>query len=209
MTSSYKFLGKTHAPTPALKPSKRWMEAHFGVHSLWQPIESDLPANLTDVATRSFLTAVGFPAIKLRAIGWDSTHLKTSVGPLDAWDADELYGLRCPDDDSPPVNFAFHLGSVDQWMVMVGGEDGDVAHYDPDGWDHADGYQGLIATSLGRFAGLLWMLSEVVQRLGPIPDEEEEAWKAVMAKLRERMIEYDDCVEEGSKFWDGIFESFE
>jgi hypothetical protein len=182
------------------------MATHFGVDWVWQPQEPDLPVNLTDETTRAFLLDVGFPAVKLKVIGWDSTHLKKDDGPLEAWDADELYGLRYPDDDSPPDNFAFLFGSTDEWMVMVGGEDGAVVHYDPDGWDHADGYQGLVATSLLHLAVLLWMLADVAQRLQITPDEEEEAWQVVLSTLKERMIEYDDCVE-GSKFWDGMFES--
>jgi hypothetical protein len=158
---------------------------------------------------------VGFPAVKLQCAGFDSTHLTKDAGPLEPYDADELYGERFPDDDSPPTNLCFHFGSVSEWMVMVGGEDGDVSHYDPAGWDHADGYQGMIAGSLRSFAVLLGMLAEVAERLDMVSDrfsedeEREEARKAILDRLRERMVEYDDCVEEGSKFWDSIFESLE
>lgn len=190
------------------------METHFNASSMWLPKTSDLPSNLTDDTTREFLTTVGFPAMKLSVIGWDSTTLKDSAGEnLQEFDADELYGLRYPDDDSAPTNFAFHIGSVDTSMVMVGGVDEDVVHYDPDGWDHGDGHQGLVATSLGRLVVLLWMLAEVVERPGmdimsgmPDEEEEDELGEKVLGRLRERMIEYDDCVED-SKLWDGIFES--
>lgn len=188
---------------------------HVSANSLWLPNMSDLPSNLTDDATHEFLTTVGFPAMKLKEIGWDSTHLKEEAGGnLQEFDADELYGLQYLD-ESPPTNFAFHIGSVDTSMVMVGGEDGDVVHYDPDGWDHGDGYQGLVATSLGRLVILLWMLAEVVERSGLMiisglagEEEDDELGERVLNKLRERMVKYDDCVEEGSKFWDGIFETF-
>lgn len=57
-----------------------------------------------------------------------------------------------------------------------------MMHYDPDGWDHGDGYQGLVATSLGRLIILLWMLVEVVERsglmivLGLVGEEEDDKW---------------------------------
>ncbi|OJJ41101.1 hypothetical protein ASPWEDRAFT_244996 [Aspergillus wentii DTO 134E9] len=183
-------------PTPT-RPDNGWMKSHFGIDSIWQPTESDFPRDLTDPDTRSFLTTVGFPAMKLKMSGFDSTHLKDR-GLLQAFDADELYGLRYPDDDSPPTNFAFHFASLDQWMVMVGGEDGEVALYDPDGWDHADGYQGLVTERLDVI---------VPESVGD-EEKQEEMQQAVLGRLRERMVEYDDCVEE-CKFWDGVFEAFE
>ncbi|KAJ6063968.1 SUKH-4 immunity protein-domain-containing protein [Penicillium canescens] len=194
---------------------KVWLEDRFGAGSLWQPEESDIPSALTDSGARTFLTTVGFPAVKLQSAGFDSTHLTKDAGPLEPYDADELYGERFPDDDSPPTNLCFHFGSVSEWMIMVGGEDGDVCHYDPAGWDHADGYQGMIAGSLKSFAVLLGMLAEVAERLDMVADrfsedeEREEARKVILDSLRERMVEYDNCVEEGSKFWDNIFEGLE
>jgi hypothetical protein len=199
--------------TPRL--GKVWLEDRFGAGSLWQPEESDIPSALTDSGTRKFLTTVGFPAVKLPCAGFDSTHLTKDAGPLEPYDADELYGERFPDDDSLPTNLCFHFGSVSEWMMMVSGEDGDVSHYDPSGWDHADGYQGMIAGSLGSFAVLLGMLAEVAERLDMVTNglskdkEREEARKAILDRLRERMVEYDGCVEEGSKFWDDVFEGLE
>ena len=40
----------------------------------------------------------------------------------------------------------------------------------------------------------------------PGEEEDDELGEKVLGRLRERMIEYDDCVED-SKLWDGIFES--
>jgi hypothetical protein len=199
--------------TPSL--DKVWLEDRFGAGSLWQPEESDIPSALTDSGTRTFLTTVGFPAVNLRCAGFDSTHLTKDAGSLEPYDADELYGERFPDDDSPPTNLCFHFGSVSEWMAMVGGEDGYVSHYDPAGWDHADGYQGIIAGSLERFVVLLGMLAEVAERLDMVADglsedeEREKVRKAILDRLRERMVEYDGSVEEGSKFWDDIFEGLE
>ena len=192
-----------------------WLEGRLGTGSLWQPEESDIPPALKDSGTRTFLTAVGFPAVRLRRACFDSTHLTKDAVPLEPYDADELYGERYPDDDSPPTNLCFHFGSVNEWMLMVSGEDGIVSHYDPGGWDHADGYQGMIAGSLKSFAVLLGMLAEVAEWLDMVTDgsseenETEEVRKSILYKLRERMVEYDDCVEEGSKFWDEVFERFE
>ncbi|KAE8422595.1 SUKH-4 immunity protein-domain-containing protein [Aspergillus pseudocaelatus] len=196
-------------------PDKAWLEDRFGAGSLWQPEESDIPSALTDSETRTFLTTVGFPAVKLRCAYFDSTHLTKDTGFLEPYDADELYGERYPDDDSPPTNLCFHFGSVGEWMMMVSGEDGDVSHYDPAGWDHADGYQGMIAGSLESFAVLLGMLAEVAERPYMVSDglsedeEREEARKAILDRLRERMVEYDSSVEKGSKFWDEVFEDLE
>jgi hypothetical protein len=199
----------------ARSPDTVWLEDRFGTGSLWKPKDSDIPPALTHSGTRNFLTAVGFPAIKLQCADFDSTHLTKEVVPLEPYDADELYGERYPDDDSPPTNFCFHFGSVNEWMVMVEGEDGFVSHYDPSGWDHAEGYQGMIAGSLRGFAVLLGMLAEASEWLDMVTDrlsEEkdiEEVRNSILNKLRERMEEYDDCVEEGSKFWDDVFENFE
>jgi hypothetical protein len=59
------------------------------------------------------------------------------------------------------------------------------------------------------------MLAEVAERLDMVADrfsedeEREEASKAILDRLREKMVECDDCVEEGSKFWDNVFEGLE
>lgn len=155
---------------------------------------------------------MGFPVIDLRRTGYDSTHLSKAERRLEPYDADELYGRRTPDDDSPRTNFCFHFGSVGEWMMMVDGENGEVCLYDPGGWDHADGYQGMVAFSLEIFAVLLGVLARVVEKLDTATDvfgedEGEEVRKAVLDSLRERMAEYDYCVSEGCTFWDELFEN--
>lgn len=96
--------------------------------------------------------------------------------------------------------------------MMVDGENGEVCLYDPGGWDHADGYQGMVAFSLEIFAVLLGVLARVVEKLDTATDvfgedEGEEVRKAVLDSLRERMAEYDYCVSEGCTFWDELFEN--
>ncbi|OJJ04004.1 hypothetical protein ASPVEDRAFT_43452 [Aspergillus versicolor CBS 583.65] len=192
-------------------PDKAWLEDHFGPGSLWQPDESEFPPELADAATRTFLTTVGFPVIDLRRTGYHSTHLSKAERRLEPYDSDELYGRRTPDDDSPRTDFCFHFGSVWEWMVMVDGENGEVCLYDPGGWDHGAGYQGLVAFSVDIFAMLLGMMAGVVEDLDAAmdvfgEDEGEEVRRAVLDALRERMAEYDYCFSEGCKFWDELFE---
>ncbi|MFD0003064.1 hypothetical protein ACFVJ4_11655 [Streptomyces sp. NPDC127178] len=43
---------------PAI-PDAVWLEERLGKGSLWRPDEGDLPAELTDAASREFLLTVG------------------------------------------------------------------------------------------------------------------------------------------------------
>lgn len=122
-----------------------------------------------------------------------------------------MYGYPSPNDGSPPTELCFHFGSFGEWMVTVGGEDGEVSVYDPGGWDHTDRYQRTVATSLESFSVLLAMLAGVMENLDLASDvfgEEKgnEVRKTILDSLRARMIEYDDCVFGGGEFWDWLFE---
>ncbi|KAJ5969628.1 hypothetical protein N7501_005876 [Penicillium viridicatum] len=188
--------------------------AHFGAGSLWKPTESELPARLTDADTRRFLTTVGFPLIQCTGIQWDPSGLKKIVGTgvdLYAYDADEIFGRRWADDDSPPVNFWYNFGCVgSDAMVMVDAEDGLIIHYDLGGYgDQAD--RGLIASSLPSLLVLLGTIEMVIKRIGEPPqglscEAFEKLRTTIFCQVRKIMADYDDCFEDDSCFWEGLLE---
>ncbi|MEW2253229.1 hypothetical protein AB0907_38650 [Streptomyces sp. NPDC006975] len=186
--------------TPLI-PDALWLEERLGEDSLWRPDEASLPAELTHTASREFLLTVGFPAVHLDLVGIDTRHLRDEDG-LEPCDADEIYGERYPYDDSPPTNFAFTVANWFDQQLMLGGELGDITHYDPNGWDHGAGWKGPAADSLPDLAVLLGLIAESSTEL---ESAEDTARAAVAADLRERMIAHDLNVD-GSAFWDGIFE---
>ncbi|WP_327687797.1 SUKH-4 family immunity protein [Streptomyces tubercidicus] len=183
-------------------PDAAWLEQRFGTGALWRPTGAELPAELTDQQTREFLTTVGFPAVRIDAIGFDATHLRDDDGDaLHPFDADELHGERYPDDDSPPVNFCFSVGSCGDQMLMLGGELGGIDHYDPNGWDHGAGYKGAAASSLPDLAVLLGLIAE---RSDELDSDDQATARAAVAALRELMCRHDAAVED-SPFWRTAF----
>lgn len=187
--------------TPLI-PDAVWLEERLGKGSLWRPDEAGLPAELTHAESREFLLTVGFPAVRLGAAGIDTRHLR-SEGPLEAFDADEIYGERYPDDDSPPENFCFTVATWYDQHLMLDAADGGITHYDPNGWDHGAGWKGPAADSLPRLAALLGLIAEAGDALDCADDT---ARAAAVTALRERMIGHDLYVDD-SAFWDEIFES--
>ncbi|KAF4211827.1 hypothetical protein CNMCM5878_002028 [Aspergillus fumigatiaffinis] len=197
-------------------PNKTWLKAHFGADCFWKPTESQLPAKLADTDTREFLTITGVPSVICPLTGWDSTHLKKDEEAgeeLYAWDADEIFGRRYPDDDSPPTNFCYFIGEAGCTMAMVDAETGWVLNYDQGGFGmNADG--GVIADSVPSLLVLLGTMEMTVARMGEVPsdlsdeaiDKYENIRHVVLVALREIMTEYDGSVEEGSRFWDHMFE---
>lgn len=186
--------------TPLI-PDAAWLEARLGEGSLWRPDEAALPAELTHAGSREFLLKVGFPAVRLGAMDIDTTHLRDEDG-LEPFDADELYGRRYPDDDSPPKNFCFTAVVAGDQQLMLDADDGGITHYDPNGWDHADGWQGPAADSLPRLAVLLGVIAEFSDAL---ESDDDAVRAAAVTDLRERMIDLDGNVDD-SKFWDELFE---
>ncbi|MFF8369605.1 SUKH-4 family immunity protein [Streptomyces lydicus] len=161
-----------------LVPDAAWLAARFGADALWRPAEDELPAELTDAATREFLTTVGFPAVVIDVINFDTTHLRADDGEaLHPFDADELYGNRYPDDDSPPVNFCFTVGTWGDQMLMLDADSGGIDHYDPNGWDHGAGFKGAAAWSLPDLAVHLGLIAARADELGS--DDEAVAHAAV------------------------------
>ena len=192
----------TTEETPPRVPDAAWLEARFGAGSLWRPDEAELPAEIPDKASREFLTTVGFPAVEIGPIGFDSTHLRDAER-RHTFDADELYGRRYPDDHSPPENFCFCFGLHYEDMLMLDAAAGDIDHYDPNGWDHGEGYKGTVASSLPSLAVLLGLLAERAEAIEEIDDEDARA--AAVEELREKMTAFDVYVED-TPFWDEVFE---
>ncbi|MFF3689778.1 hypothetical protein [Streptomyces sp. NPDC002187] len=186
--------------TPLI-PDAVWLEERLGEGSLWRPDEAGLPAELTDARSREFLLTVGFPAVHLDVVGIDTRHLRDEDG-LEPFDADEIYGRRYPDDDSPPENFCFTVAVWGDQHLMLDAADGGITHYDPNGWDHGDGWQGPAADSLPLLAVLLGLIAESSNALESADDAVRAA---AVTDLRERMICQDLYVNE-SAFWDEIFD---
>ncbi|MDX2679009.1 hypothetical protein [Streptomyces soliscabiei] len=186
--------------TPLI-PDAVWLEERLGKGSLWRPDEAALPAELTDAESREFLLMVGFPAVRIGVAGIDTRHLRDE----DAWepfDADEIYGERYPDDDSPPKNFCFTVATWSDQHLMLDAADGGITHYDPNGWDHGAGWKGTAADNLPRLAVLLGLIAESGDALEAADDDVRAA---AVTELRARMIDEDLFVDD-SAFWDGIFE---
>ncbi|MEU7022619.1 SUKH-4 family immunity protein [Streptomyces sp. NPDC046203] len=184
-------------------PDAAWLEERLGEGSLWRPDEADLPAELTDAESREFLLTVGFPAVHLEAVGIDTRFLRDedALAPLDA---DEIYGKRYPDDDSPPVNFALTVVTWYDQHLMLDATLGGITHYDPNGWDHDAGWQGPAADSLPGLAVLLALVAEA----GPALESDDDTERtAAVAALRARMSDCDGSAGD-SGFWDGVFEDF-
>lgn len=186
--------------TPLI-PDAAWLEKRLGEGSLWRPDEAGPPAELTDAQSREFLLTVGFPAVRLDVVRIDTRHLRDEGG-LEPFDADEIYGNRYPDDDSPPKNFCFTVATRYDQHLMLEAADGGITHYDPNGWDHGDGWQGPAADSLPRLAVLLGLIAESSEALESADDAVRAA---AITDLRERMIDLDSDVDE-SAFWGEIFE---
>ncbi|MFE1934198.1 hypothetical protein ACFW95_28270 [Streptomyces sp. NPDC059474] len=186
--------------TPLI-PDAAWLEQRLGEGSLWRPDEAGLPVELTDAQSREFLLTVGFPAVRLDVVRIDTRHVRDEGG-LEPFDADEIYGNRYPDDDSPPKNFCFTVATRYDQHLMLEAADGGITHYDPNGWDHADGWQGPAADSLPRLAVLLGLIAESGKAL---ESADEAVRAAAITDLRERMMDLDSDVDE-SGFWGEIFE---
>ncbi|MEV5970457.1 SUKH-4 family immunity protein [Streptomyces sp. NPDC051921] len=184
-----------------LTPDAEWLEERLGTGCLWRPEEAALPTELTDAASREFLLTVGFPAVHLDVVGIDTRHVRDEDG-LEPFDADEIYGQRYPDDDSPPENFCFTIALSGDQHLMLDAADGGITHYDPNGWDHGAGWQGPAADSLPRLAVLLGLIAESSSALEA---DDDDIRAAAVAELRERMTGQDPNVDD-SAFWDEIFD---
>ncbi|MEU1406642.1 SUKH-4 family immunity protein [Streptomyces sp. NPDC005728] len=185
-----------------LIPDAVWLEKRLGESSLWRPDEAGLPAELTHAGSREFLLTVGFPAIHLDVVGIDTRHLRDEDG-MEPFDADEIYGERYPDDDSPPKNFCFTVATWYDQHLMLDAADGGITHYDPNGWDHGAGWKGPAVDDLPTLAVLLGLIAESSNALESADDAVRAA---AITDLRNRMSGQEPYVDDSS-FWDEIFES--
>ncbi|MFH9420938.1 SUKH-4 family immunity protein [Streptomyces sp. NPDC017529] len=192
-------MGRETLLAAAQAPTAEWLESIFGTESLWRPTEGELPEHLTDEESRTFLTEIGFPAVHLDFIDFNSTGL-AKAGPW-AEDPDELFGNRYPDDDSPPKSYAYGMGDALGYSLMLLGDTGSIALYDPNGWDHARGYAGHVIDSLPLLAGALGLLASYENHLfGDTPE-------TALREVRTLIDELEPI--EDSRFWEEIFERLE
>ncbi|MFJ8627947.1 SUKH-4 family immunity protein [Kitasatospora sp. NPDC093550] len=190
----------------ARTPTAAWLESCFGPGTLWRP--ESLPEQLTSRETRAFLSEVGVPAVGLDFIGYDATDLPER-GMWEA-DLDDLFGERRPDDETPPSNWGYCVGTFDQWHLMVSADTGSVRIYNADGWDHGRGYGGWAADSLPELIGVLALLTRfedricggdataaldefeaLVDRLGQGSDQ-TDLWCSLVENLRDEYEEPDE-----------------
>ncbi|MFJ8675824.1 SUKH-4 family immunity protein [Streptomyces sp. NPDC093589] len=187
-------------PAAAKEPTAAWLESIFGAGSLWRPTDDELPAHLEDKEARRFLTTVGFPAVRLDFASVDTTDLfKEGM-----WEADpaELFGERYPDDDSPPERYAYRMGEQYGSYLMMMGDTGSISLYDPNGWDHAAGYDGYAARSLPELAGALGLLALHEDALTGADS------RAALREFRTLMAEFDGDPEP-TDLWENIFETLD
>ncbi|MFF5933290.1 hypothetical protein [Streptomyces sp. NPDC012508] len=187
-----------------LVPDAAWLEERLGVGSLWRPDEAALPAELTDTESRKFLLTVGFPAVRLGIVGIETRHLR-GRGGMEPFDADEIYGRRYPDDDSPPTDFCFTVAMRGDQHLMLDAADGSITHYDPNGWDHGAGWQGPAAENLPTLALLLGMIAESSNALESTDDAVR---RTALADLRALMIDWEPYTGD-SAFWSSVFKSLD
>lgn len=180
----------------ARNPDAEWLESCFGAGTLWRPAPDALPAALKHEGTRDFLTRVGVPAVRVSEVGYDSAKLPEK-GMWEA-DPDELFGNRTPDDPSPPSRYSYCIGTVDVLHMMVCGNSGDVEVYDPDGWDHAQGYGGYAAGSVPEFLGALALVTLHKRRYA---DAEPQAALDALDELTEQLTALGQGPDD-SDFWE-------
>ncbi|CCK24682.1 hypothetical protein BN159_0303 [Streptomyces davaonensis JCM 4913] len=122
---------------------------------------------------------------------------------MEPFDADEIYGRRYPDDDSPPTNFCFTVATRYDQHLMLDAADRSITHNDPNGWDHAAGWQGPAAEALPTLALLLGLIAESSNAL----ESTDDAVRAsALTDIRELMIEWEPYTAD-SAFWSGVFKA--
>ncbi|OGM47680.1 hypothetical protein ABOM_004298 [Aspergillus bombycis] len=202
----------------AAAPNRAWLEACFGANTLWKPTAS--LDGLVHDRTREFLLNVGFPAFKLPGITFESIHL-TQHAHYILTDENELEMHQTPSCSlAQCTDIYFHIGTVNDCMVMVDGVDGDVWLYEPDYLRYGGAgfylydcpWRNTVAWSLDSLAMLLGMVAAVVQDLSDTPWGPSswgfEARKCMLDALRERINECDYVVAEDiSGFWGDLFQN--
>ncbi|KAE8333351.1 SUKH-4 immunity protein-domain-containing protein [Aspergillus sergii] len=205
----------------AAAPSRAWLEACFGANTLWQPTESDIDGLVHD-RTREFLLNVGFPAFKLQGIAFESSQLtkeaRSSPKHYILTDDNELEIHQMPCSLAQCSDIYFHIGNVNDCMVMVDADEGDVWLWEPDHVRYGGAgfyiydcpWRNTVAWSLDSFAMLFGAVVALVQDLRAAPWRSSswglQARRDLLDELRERINECDYVVAEDiSGFWYHLF----
>jgi hypothetical protein len=166
--------------------------------------------------TRDLLTTTGIPSVICPITDWSSSLLR-DFETVDAeqyvWDVDQIFGRRWGRDDSPPANFCYCIGMLDDALTMLDAQNGMVLHFDQGGYD-GNANRGVVADSVPSLLVLLGTVEACVARIGKMPsnlsrvafEKYNDMRVFVLAALRKIMSEYDDCVKEDSAFWNAVFE---
>ncbi|KOC13934.1 hypothetical protein AFLA70_202g001831 [Aspergillus flavus AF70] len=197
-------------------PTKAWLEAQFGPGSLWQPTEAELPADLTEEETIKFLLNVGFPAVNLTRMGFNSSDLSISAykgQALDGYTADELFDVFNQDyhedtdeDEGNPPALSFRFGAIRLKLVLLNNKNGTIYFYDPENWFS---HRGVIANGLDTFTVLLGMVVAVTKDLRTASldiswYERFDTLRGPLDALLRKLRDYDFPAGYGSEFWCGL-----
>ncbi|MGW7056288.1 hypothetical protein [Streptomyces sp. NPDC054887] len=122
---------------------------------------------------------------------------------MEPFDADEIYGRRYPDDESPPTNFCFPVAWRGDQHLMLDAADGSITHYDHNGWDHGAGWKGPAAENLPTLALLLGLIADSCNALESTDDAVR---RATLTDLRELIVDWEPYADD-SAFWSSVFKS--
>ncbi|MFE9024436.1 SUKH-4 family immunity protein [Streptomyces sp. NPDC007808] len=133
-------LARADLPAPALAPTTDWLTDVFGSAAVKRFPQESLPAALSDVGARAFLSEVGFPCVtgflELDTTGLEDTGLHPVAEPFGKADGTE--------------SSYFALGSWQGARLLLDGRDGRVLQ---DGWSGiADDLAG---SSLAQFVAMV------------------------------------------------------
>ncbi|KAE8341104.1 hypothetical protein BDV24DRAFT_163813 [Aspergillus arachidicola] len=194
-------------------PTKAWLEEQFGPGSLWQPTEAELPVDLTNEETIKFLLNVGFPAVNLPRMGFNSSDLRISAHKgqtLDGYTADELFDIfnheDTDEDEGKPPALSVRFGAIHHKLVLLNNKNGIIYFYDPENWFS---HRGVIANGLDKLSVLLGMVVAVTKdlrtaSLGISWNHRFEILIGPLDALLRKLRDYDFPAGYGSEFWCGL-----
>ncbi|MDC0772179.1 SUKH-4 family immunity protein [Streptomyces sp. HD] len=139
-------LARADLPTPALAPTTDWLTDVWGSAAVKRFPQETLPAALSDIGAREFLSAVGFPCVtgflELDTTGLADMGLRPIAEPFGKPDeADEA-------DDAESTYFS--LGNWQGARLLLDGRDGRVLQDGSSGIDDE-----LAGSSLGQFVAMV------------------------------------------------------
>ncbi|MFJ8045885.1 SUKH-4 family immunity protein [Kitasatospora sp. NPDC096147] len=169
-------------PDGAAGPDRAWLERVFGADGLWRPADAELPDGLTHRPTRSFLTTVGLPAVRIGRLGLDARFLREDG--LWVQQADELYGGSRPRGDGAPSDGCVKLMEHPDFHFVLDGESGAVDLFLPDAWDRGEGFGGHYARSVPRLVADLGLAATAVAGVDDVETDLEPALETFLGHLR-------------------------